>query len=217
MGTSPGTAAASGRRLPFPQLIYFETHPEHPAVVEAARQWQVATIFRYWFGGATPGRPSSHLAELSHPDHIPASCPRVECRDGACRGNRLERSEDGEEYILIVPHSKTQPGLISFPLCPSMWVWMEVWTRWCWSIVAKGNTSRLFCTLVNGLPFSDSNLTKFFQVGKPAMLALHLHGTVTCGLRCRLLFKHSPSSHPPALFPVLRKYIGICMCRSGST
>lgn len=165
MGNAPATAALSGRRLPFPELRFFETHPTHPAVVETAKHWQVATMLRYWFGGATPGRPSSHFLELSHPDHIPASCSRAECRNARCRGNRLERSDDGKEYILYVPHSKTNPGLISFPLGPSMWVWMEVWTQWCWKIVAKGNTTTLFCTLANGIPFTDSNLTRFFQVG----------------------------------------------------
>lgn len=136
-------------------------------------------MLRYWFGGATPGRPSSHFLEPSHPDHIPARCPRAECRDGRCRGNRLERSEDGKEYSLHVPHSKTKPGLISFPLAPSMWVWMEVWTQWCWKIVAKGSTTSLFCTLATGVPFTDSNLTKFFQVTLQAAMpatALHLGG-----------------------------------------
>lgn len=140
IGTSRATAAASGRPLHFPELALLETHPTHKESISVGVLWCKATILASFYGHVTPHRPS-WLVSLTHPDHLSGRCGAAQCRQQGCSGNRLERAADGN-YTLVVPHHKTSttssgPTLITYPLPPSMFIWMDVWLLWCWPLFAK--------------------------------------------------------------------------------
>lgn len=142
VGASPATGDASDRALHFPELLYFETHPNHPAVRAAAKAWGKAVMLSCWMGHLTPWRPE-WFANLCHPDHWPESCPHGGCNVVGCRGNGLRRSADGRQYSLHVHHHKTSDNSsvrdrapITYPLPPSLFIWMDVWCCWCWPVVA---------------------------------------------------------------------------------
>ena len=137
-----GTAPASGLPLHFPELELFETHPRHPAVRAAACAWGKALMLSCWMGHLTPWRPE-WFANLCHPQHWPQSCPHGGCRVVGCRGNGVRLSPDGTQYVLVVSHHKTSDNSsvrdrapISYPFPPSLFVWLDVWFKWCWPLVA---------------------------------------------------------------------------------
>ena len=153
IGTTPPTAALSGRPLTFPQLSYLETHPSHPAVVAVARQLAMTSLQSTWYGHCTPGRPFSHICTLQHPSHLPEKCPFSHCMVEGCLGNHLQCSADGGTYTLHVPHSKTSAsmvGPISYNIPPSLFPWLDSWLRFGWPIVAK-EVSGWSCMGLQGL------------------------------------------------------------------
>lgn len=142
IGDSPGTRPASGQPLHFPNLAYFETHPAHPAVRAAALAWGKATMLCCWMGHLTPWRPE-WFANFCHPDHWPEVCPHGGCNIPDCKGNGVRRSGDGREYILVASHHKHSDNSkvrdkapIIYPLPPSMFLWMDVWSKYCWPLLA---------------------------------------------------------------------------------
>ena len=140
IGSSRATAAASGKPLHFPELAFLETHPTHEASISVGVLWCKATMLASFYGHVTPHRPS-WLVSLTHPDHLSGRCGAAQCRQQGCSGNRLERAADGN-YTLVVPHHKTSttssgPTIITYPLPPSMFIWMDVWLLWCWPMFAK--------------------------------------------------------------------------------
>lgn len=150
VGTAPPTAQQRSSSFPFPELRFLETHPTHPAVQAAARQWGKAFQLSCWLGHMTPWR-AEWFAELVHPDHWPERCPFGECRRLGCRGDGVRRSADGLTYHLVVEHHKTSDNSgtrdrapIYYPFPPSLFVWVDVWTRWCWPLIAA-QVCDLFC------------------------------------------------------------------------
>lgn len=142
MGEAPATAERRSASLLFPELAYFETHPDHPAVQRAARQWGKGTMLCCWMAHLTPWRPE-WFASVCHPDHWPARCPLAHCQVPGCRGNGVRRSADGQQYSLVIPHHKTSDNSsvrdrppITYPFPPTMFPWVEVWSRWCWPLIA---------------------------------------------------------------------------------
>lgn len=188
-------------QLHFPELGLLESHPDHPAVVSAAKAWGKAVMLCCWMGHLTPRRPE-WFANLCHPDHWPASCPNGGCKVVGCRGNGFLRSADGREYILLVPNHKTSDNSsvrdrapITYPMPPSMFIWCDVWFRWCWPLLAaqvrapawrqRGaerrecilltscccvlqGTTTAFCTFHQAVPLQSSSVTTMFKVGVAA-------------------------------------------------
>ncbi|KAL4858979.1 LINE-1 retrotransposable element ORF2 protein [Chlorella vulgaris] len=164
-----GTAPASGLPLQFPELELFETHPWHPAVRAAACAWGKALMLSCWMGHLTPWRPE-WFANLCHPQHWPQSCPHGGCRVVGCRGNGVRLSPDGTQYVLVVSHHKTSDNSsvrdrapISYPFPPSLFVWLDVWFKWCWPLVAAQGTTTMFCTFHQGVPLKSSGITTLFK------------------------------------------------------
>ncbi|KAL4852654.1 hypothetical protein ACK3TF_006266 [Chlorella vulgaris] len=164
-----GTAPASGLPLHFPELELFETHPRHPAVRAAACAWGKALMLSCWMGHLTPWRPE-WFANLCHPQHWPQSCPHGGCKVVGCRGNGVRLSPDGTQYVLVVSHHKTSDNSsvrdrapISYPFPPSLFVWLDVWFKWCWPLVAAQGPTTMFCTFHQGVPLKSSGITTLFK------------------------------------------------------
>ena len=142
MGAAAGTGMPRGEGLHFPALAYLETHPEHAAVRAAAKQWGKAVMLACWMGHLTPWRPE-WFATLVHPDCWPEQCPFEQCNVPGCKGDGVRRSSDGSQYFMVVPHHKTSDNSnvrdrapIIYPFPPSMFIWLDVWVKWCWPLIA---------------------------------------------------------------------------------
>ena len=142
IGDAPPTGNASGRALHFPELACFETHPEHPAVREAAVAWGKAVMLCCWMGHLTPWRPE-WFANFAHPEHWPSSCPHGGCTIPDCKGNGVRYNPARRQYILVASHHKHSDNSsirdkapISYPFPSSLFIWMDVWCNFCWPILA---------------------------------------------------------------------------------
>lgn len=104
------------------------------------------------------------------------------------------------------------PDIITFPLPPTMWVWMHVWTRYAWYVLAAKDTTSLYCTLDKGVPISPSRLTSLFKVGRVHCLFFVPSSKLkkkSCQLSCRAGQTCFPSRPGTSLHMIVLAGVGL--------